>query len=268
MLKRIVVPLDGSACAKHAFDYALSLAKAEGAKLDICSVIDPIGILGRTPPRPLEAVHLAAAKADAEQVVKEAVEKAVAGGIPVEGHVEFGEPAVKIVDHAKKAQADAIVMGTHGHSGLKRLFMGSVAEEVLRSSPCPVAIVREKVRIERPEAASSAIDRNAPVFVVRLIEVASEDFERLYGEIASFMQGPGAELPGLIETELFGSSDKRRVVIVAQFRSHEDWIHAQWDARLGEFLEEIVANSETLEFNLYRGDRFPAKTTAAQAYHA
>ncbi len=107
----------------------------------------------------------------------------------------------------------------------------------------------------------AAIDGAAPVSVLRLIEVSPDDFERLYGEIASFMNGPGAELPGLIETQLFGSVDRTRIAILVHFRSHRDWVHAQWDVRLGELLEEIVTNSAAIDFNLYRTDRFPTETT-------
>ena len=109
---------------------------------------------------------------------------------------------------------------------------------------------------------------STPVSVLRLIEVAPVDFERLYGEIASFMSDAGAELPGVTETQLFGSVDRTRIAILAHFRSHRDWVHAQWDARLGELLEEIVANSSAIDFNLYRADRFlaePAKNGMAHS---
>lgn len=256
MLKRILVPLDGSDCANHAFEYALRLAKAEGAKLDLCSVVYPAAILGRTPIDPLEVEEVAKAKAAAEKTVREAIAKAIAQGIVAEGCVEFGEPATTIVAQVSKLGADTVVMGTHGRSGFKRLFMGSIAEEVLRTSPCPVVIVREKVTLEGEKPPPKAIDGKEPVYIMRLIEVAPEDYQRLYGEIASFMQGPGAELAGLMDAEVFGSADARRIVIVAHFRTHQDWVHAQWDSRLGDFLEEIAMNSKTLEFNLYRGDRF------------
>ena len=265
MLKRIVVPLDGSPCAQHAFDYALRLAKAEGDTIDVCSVIDPVKILGRTPIEPFEEEPIVAAKARAEEDIKKAVEKAAAAGIAVEGHVELGEPAPTIVAHARKVEAESIVMGTHGRSGFKRLFMGSVAEEVLRTSPCPVVIVREKVSLERNGPPPPGIDRTKPVYMMRLIEVAPENFDRLYDDIAKFMQGAGNEIPGILEMEILGSEDLRRIAIVVHFRSHEDWVHAQWDARVGKLVEEVGSKSKTLEFNLFRGSHFPGKTLMAQA---
>lgn len=107
-----------------------------------------------------------------------------------------------------------------------------------------------------------------PVSVLRLIEVTPVDFERLYGEVATFMNGPGKGLPGIMETQLFGSVDRTRIAILAHFRSHRDWVRAQWDVRLGELLEEIVSNSSTLDFNLYHCDRFfatPAKKGIAHS---
>ncbi|MBV8198542.1 MAG: hypothetical protein JO263_10430 [Candidatus Eremiobacteraeota bacterium] len=105
---------------------------------------------------------------------------------------------------------------------------------------------------------------DGPIFVLRLLEVEPKDFERLYGEIATFMDGPGADIGGIVETQLLGSDDKRHIVILANFESHSDWSRAQWDQRLGELLEEITLNSKTLDFGLYHGDRFPSKVPRSQ----
>ena len=59
-----------------------------------------------------------------------------------EADVIGGDPDDAIVDYAQEHGADLIVMGSHGHTGLRHLLMGSVAEKVLRHAPCPVLIVR------------------------------------------------------------------------------------------------------------------------------
>ena len=69
-------------------------------------------------------------RAHAQSVVDEALEKASQSGATAAGIVLEGEPAFEIVGYAKVVGADGIVAGTHGRSGLKRLFMGSVAEGV------------------------------------------------------------------------------------------------------------------------------------------
>ena len=56
--------------------------------------------------------------------------------------IHRGDPAQRIADHAKKARASMIVMGSHGRTGLRRLMLGSVAERTLRYARCPVLIVK------------------------------------------------------------------------------------------------------------------------------
>ena len=66
-------------------------------------------------------------------------------------HFRYGTPADEIVQLAADFNADVVVMGTHGHTGLKRLVLGSVAENVVRKAPCPVWVVRPKQRAEVAE---------------------------------------------------------------------------------------------------------------------
>lgn len=67
--------------------------------------------------------------------------RALEGGITIETKVEGGVPADVILAHARSGAYDLIVMGTHGRTGLQRLLVGSVAEAVIRGSPCPVVTV-------------------------------------------------------------------------------------------------------------------------------
>ncbi|HEU5480347.1 MAG TPA: hypothetical protein VFU90_10965 [Candidatus Tumulicola sp.] len=102
--------------------------------------------------------------------------------------------------------------------------------------------------------------REQTVYAVRLIRVANNSFARLYGEIASFMEGPGSEIFGCREIHLYGNEANSEILIVSEYVSCRDWSHAQWDQRLGELLEEIVVNSETIHFGLYTGHhRFLAR---------
>lgn len=260
MLRKILVPLDGSDCAAHAFEYALGLAKGEGARLDICSVVDPVAVIGRNLAHPLDEKHVAAAKRQADRIVEAAAVRARAAGLIAVEHVEIGEPAAAIVARATTTNADTIVMGTHGQSGFRRLFMGYVAEQVLRSSPCPVVMVREKATIGSDERLAAApVDSEGPVCMFRLLEVSPQDYDKLYREIQAFLRGPGAELAGLSEARLFGSLDAARIVILAEFESQRDWVRAQWDLELGKLLEDLAVKAQTLEFNLYHGDRFLPK---------
>lgn len=70
-------------------------------------------------------------------------------GIAVEVQIEEGLPSHSILEQAKKVDADMIAMGTHGRSGLDRLFLGSTAERVLPAAPCPVLTVHEAEKEQR-----------------------------------------------------------------------------------------------------------------------
>lgn len=147
MFKKIAVALDGSACAEQALEVAVRLAETERAELGICSVVDPIMIAGTAPPSPAMDLVLGDMERSAEQLVSTGVGKAHKKGLLATGRMRRGVAAFEILKYAKEFGADAIVIGTHGRGGLKRLLMGSVAETVLREAPVPVVIVRERERI-------------------------------------------------------------------------------------------------------------------------
>ena len=144
MFKKIAVSLDGSKCAEEAFDVALNLAKNESAELAICSIVDPIVVVGTTAPSPATDQMLADREMESRRLVDEAVAKATTAGVKASGEMHLGLPYDEILRFSKRQGADAIVMGTHGRGGLKRLFLGSVAESVLHRASCPVVIVRER----------------------------------------------------------------------------------------------------------------------------
>ena len=80
--------------------------------------------------------------------------------ITVEHRLERGEPALVILAVAQETGADLIVMGTHGRTGLRRLLMGSVAEQVVRKASCPVLTIRTPPATELapfPAAAGSTV---------------------------------------------------------------------------------------------------------------
>ena len=77
-------------------------------------------------------------------------------GVPVEYRLEAGDPATEVLRVAREVPCDLIVLGTHGRTGLTRLVLGSVAEEVLRKAPCPVLTVKAPPSTEAVRATSAA----------------------------------------------------------------------------------------------------------------
>ena len=177
MFENLLVAVNGSPCADRALELAVMLAKAEGSKLVICSVANPSALYGQ-PPAVVE-LALEQIRDDARHAVNQALGKARAAGVTAEGCLLDGGPAYEIVLYAGKIHADAIVIGTHGRSGLKRLFMGSVAEGVLRAAAMPVFTVRESQHMPfTPESVAMKAHILVPIDgsenALRALEVARD----------------------------------------------------------------------------------------------
>ena len=142
-LKQILVPIDFSDCSIKALEYALPLAKQFGASLRLLYVaqaVYPVAALG-----PLDLASLQAGeRTEAEEKLTQLVNKVVGNTARAEVLVTTGQPSDEIARVARESETDLIVISTHGHTGIKHLWLGSVAEGVVRKSPCPVLVVREK----------------------------------------------------------------------------------------------------------------------------
>jgi nucleotide-binding universal stress UspA family protein len=142
-MQTILVPTDFSPHSEKALELAEQLAKLTGAKIHLlhCYQINVGGIspYGVTIP---DEFNREIREAAAEKV-EELEQKVAAQGIEVEAHVTPRYPSEAVTDLAKEIGADLIVMGTRGATGLKHIFLGSVAERTLRIAPCPVLTVKE-----------------------------------------------------------------------------------------------------------------------------
>ena len=151
-MKHILVTTDFSEEAESAFEHAkeqLKLAGKEKIKVTLLKVIDVV------PPASIKfeyGLAIADKKGMLEKAYKQASEKIreIAkkqfAGLPVETAVIKPEKAVylEIIKFAKTNNASLIVMSTHGRTGVKHFLLESVAERVVRRSPCPVMIVPAK----------------------------------------------------------------------------------------------------------------------------
>ncbi len=140
---RLLVPMDFSEFAQEAFEYAALLAKRLGAGIRLVHAMEPAAY-----PLDFSLMHVSDEKALQARVrerLQELVSVLKADGVAAESVVEMGAPAGVILTQAggeAGRAADAIVMGTHGRGGLKRLALGSVAEYVVRHAACPVFTVK------------------------------------------------------------------------------------------------------------------------------
>lgn len=134
---KILFPTDFSTTGKTALETATALARDRGAKLLIVHVEEPpIAYGGGELYYGIEQPD----RQELERMLMEVVPTDVAVGY--EHRLVMGSPAGAIVHLAEKENVDMIVMPTHGRSGLSRLLMGSVAEEVVRKAKCPVLTVK------------------------------------------------------------------------------------------------------------------------------
>ena len=140
-LRRVLVPVDFSTSTPAALTHAKELAAAYGASLDVLHVVSEIALPGVYG---LGTVDVASPEVQARvrEALTAAVEEAPGARVEAGTHVFVGFPARDIADFAALQQSDLIVMSTHGRTGLKRLLLGSVAENVVRLAPCPVLTLK------------------------------------------------------------------------------------------------------------------------------
>lgn len=157
-LSRILLPTDFSTAAAKAADVALLLTAPRGCIELVHVYLPPSLMLPDGSTFGPTAQELVSATERAEQALADAAHTlaARAADVHIERRALMGDAADEIVRLAQSGNYDAIVMGTHGRSGWRRLLLGSVAESVMRRSPIPVVSVRESPE-ERRGADVSAL---------------------------------------------------------------------------------------------------------------
>lgn len=140
----IVLGIDFSEASNEALDEAIRLSMARNAELHVLYVDDHF----RAPEGGREAAEAMLSRIEHHAVGRMNEMSRVTGQSlsfrKLYSHFRLGAPAEQIVQLASDLDADLVVVGTHGHSGLKRLVIGSVAERVVRLARCAVWIVRPK----------------------------------------------------------------------------------------------------------------------------
>jgi nucleotide-binding universal stress UspA family protein len=144
-LHQILLPTDFSVPSEVAGQYAKALAETFGATLHVLHVLDETYLtwaategLALPVDTDLRAEAESSARARLEQVLTEAERVKYRARVVL----RVGTPFVEIIRYAREEGIDLIVMGTHGRGLIAHLLLGSVAERVVRKSPCPVLTVR------------------------------------------------------------------------------------------------------------------------------
>jgi nucleotide-binding universal stress UspA family protein len=135
--EKILVPLDGSACAENILPTVEKLASDFQAEIALLRVAQAHTFPGLDPTDAQVKVVR-----EAEDYLTQLKEGLKAKGFKVESHIRYGHDAEEILDHAAQKEISLIAMSTHGDGGVKRFLLGGVAEKVLRHSPKPVFLLR------------------------------------------------------------------------------------------------------------------------------
>ncbi len=145
-IRTILHPTDFSEPSKYAFQIASALARDYGARLVVLHVATPpVVAYGEAPVDP-ELLQFD------EEEARDRLSRLLAAdpGVRAEHLLKTGDPATEILVVSEAYRADLIVMGTHGRTGLARLLMGSVAEQVVRKAACPVLTLKAPVPTVAP----------------------------------------------------------------------------------------------------------------------
>jgi nucleotide-binding universal stress UspA family protein len=145
-LQQILVAVDFSDQGDLALDAAVGFAEQLGAELHLVHALDT-RIPVMTPYEvAIPATFLDQARRDAASKLETLVQKLATDGMTATSHLREAPAASAIIDVADEIEADLIVMGTRGHTGLKHVLLGSVAERTLREASCSVLIVKDSHR--------------------------------------------------------------------------------------------------------------------------
>lgn len=146
-MKTILAPIDFSAITDRVCETAVALAKAVNGRVVLLHSVPPpvlIAEYGMPLAENIAELTVTAEKTAANELAR-LQSRLQRNGLEVETEQECGAPAPFILRQARSREADFIVLGSHGHTALYDLLVGSTAHGVISKSPCPVVIVPPKI---------------------------------------------------------------------------------------------------------------------------
>lgn len=200
MFRHIIVPLDGSDFSRTALPYAVSLAAAADAEVEVVSSVEPLALFGgagyavdftagvggygSAMEGPAAAELVEATRSGREKDLRSTAEEIRAAGVAtVRWSLLDGEPSEMVGAHVEESGADLVVASTHGRGGLERAWLGSVTDRLVRRLTVPVLLVRpdeEGAEGDPDLARRPALQRVlVPLDGSRLAEAALEPARRL-----------------------------------------------------------------------------------------
>lgn len=141
MIQKILLPTDGSEYAEKTIQYALNLAKALDARIEVMYAFQPSSSLRKRAAMMMEE-YRKALEEDAQEIVTEVAERFKSEGVAVSATVVEGPAAEAILRAIDELKPSLVVMGARGGGGFTNVLLGGVAEQVVHHSPVPVLVVK------------------------------------------------------------------------------------------------------------------------------
>ncbi len=237
-MKNILVPTDFSEHSTWALEVAIMLAKRTNAAIHLLHVVDVPTYTFNAAYERLAMQKRQELLAETSKQLAELAESTAAQGVQVNRVLEQGTTYKLIVETADANNCDVIVMGTHGISGLKKLFIGSTTERVIHTANCPVLSIRQQV---------SKVDIKQLVFASNFFGEVIEVFPKVYAFAQAFdakLQLVRINTPGNFETTRFINKQVREFVKLCHIKNYEMTIYNDNTEEEGvlNFAEDVSAD--------------------------
>ena len=213
--KKLLVPLDSSELAERAIPYATAIAKSEGSEVLLLTV--------STNSKELDRLMKAYLDINAKELELH--------NIKVSKAVAYGNVAEEVIKFAEKQKVDLIIISTHGHSGIKRWMLGSVAEKILYGTCTPVLLVKSKAqKVSKVEFKKVLVPLDGSAFSETSLPYVKE-----------LTQGAGSEiiLPRVSEPPILPAD--RSPDIKPSWEEYRDMLMAEIKQQALEYLEKVKA---------------------------
>jgi len=290
-INRILVPSDFSETADHALRYAGGLARSLGAKLTIVyadSFVPPVDFAATA--GAWDEYSFVSLQARAQDQLRKAAEANVDPAVPYDITVRVDPPLDGILAEARESEADLIVMGTHGRTGVRRLVIGSVTEAVMRYAKVPVIAVPARAAtpssmqtivcpiidhasIEALTMAAQIVPPDARFIVIRLM--VSDDAEETASDLFALREAIPEALASRCEIKLLGDGHTGNQIEGLARSAHADLIVAAEpsdrstsDLIRGTFAARLVQHSECPVLTINELAQRAAARAAEQQVHA
>jgi nucleotide-binding universal stress UspA family protein len=215
--RRMLVPLDGSELAERAIPYAKNLAKTKGGEVILFTAS---GASVEQLDRPMKAYL----ELNAKELKSQGIKASIA--------IAYGNAADEIIKFADKNKIDLIIISTHGHSGIKRWMLGSVALKVLYGTCTPVLLIKSRAhKMANLELKKILVPLDGSSFSEASMPYVKELAKETGGEIILLRVSEPPVLPA-----------DRSPAIKPSWEEYKDVLMAEIQRQAGEYLEGIKAN--------------------------